>query len=237
MLIWVYKNLTWLTEVQGKIYVLQTGYKRVCEIAVSYFHLSDSSCNLGSFLHSNRSWGAWHAVPPWLPGSAARSPGHQDVWLEANVINTRNLMTNIKPVADTVALPHYAVLVPNPWTSVSLSPSHHPLDELFINSPQLWVWQLPTAVPAAKVPKVFLVSRAGSCTQLWLGCGETSRGGDGDPPLYGSKVCQGELRLGIRRLFFKERVAKHWNGLPREVVDAPSLLMFKRHLDKDLNTL
>jgi len=51
------------------------------------------------------------------------------------------------------------------------------------------------------------------------------------------KMRQGWYWLDIRRKFFPQRGGRHWNGLPREAVDAPSLEAFRARLDVALGSL
>jgi len=53
----------------------------------------------------------------------------------------------------------------------------------------------------------------------------------------GFKLRKSRFKLDIRKKFFTIRVAKHWNRLSREVVEAPSLETFKVTLDGALSNL
>jgi len=53
----------------------------------------------------------------------------------------------------------------------------------------------------------------------------------------GHKLKHRKFRLNLRRNFFPLRVTEHWNRLPREVVDSPSLEIFKTRLDEFLCNL
>ncbi|KFO79206.1 hypothetical protein N303_01867, partial [Cuculus canorus] len=52
----------------------------------------------------------------------------------------------------------------------------------------------------------------------------------------GYKLERGRFRLDIRRNFFMVRMVRHWNRLSWEVVDAPSLEVFKARLNGALGS-
>ncbi|KFW03280.1 hypothetical protein N326_06026, partial [Eurypyga helias] len=53
----------------------------------------------------------------------------------------------------------------------------------------------------------------------------------------GFKLKVDGFRLDIRKKCFLERVGRHWNRLPREAVDAPSLELSKARLDEAWSNL
>jgi len=73
------------------------------------------------------------------------------------------------------------------------------------------------------------VRRMGPSSFQW--CPVTGQGGNGH------RLKQRKFQLNMRKNFFTLRVTEHWKRLPREVVESPSLEIFKTHLDKFMCSL
>ena len=63
-----------------------------------------------------------------------------------------------------------------------------------------------------------------------MGVGVFSQGTSDRMRGNGLRLCQGRFRLDIRKDFYTQSVIRHWNRLPREAVEPPSLEAFRRHV-------
>jgi len=75
----------------------------------------------------------------------------------------------------------------------------------------------------------------GGCSEVGVGLFSQVTGKE--TRVNGLRLHKGGFKLDIRKNFFTESVVKHWNRLPREVVEVPSLGVFKRRIEAELRDM
>ncbi|KAJ7421923.1 hypothetical protein BTVI_16043 [Pitangus sulphuratus] len=75
----------------------------------------------------------------------------------------------------------------------------------------------------------------GGCSQV--GLGHFSHAASNRIRGNGLKLCLGRFSLDIRKNFFTEKMVRHWNRLPREVVESPSPEVLNKQLDIPLSAM
>lgn len=98
---------------------------------------------------------------------------------------------------------------------MEMPPSVRWLNDLFTSSSRT-VFQIICGLPACKGTVARLCS--GLYSQV---TSDRTRG-------HSLQLHQGRVRLDIRKNFFMERVVRQWKGLPSEVLESPSMELFRK---------